>query len=639
MDLAALGFSIDSKGAVRAASNLDRMTSAAARAEDAVEDLGAASRKAGKPLADAASGMKAVGASGVSSTNGLRMAALQLGQVAQQGGVTGNYMQALSIQLPDLLLGFGTFGALAGVAAGALIPFMSNLGGSADEAERAKEATDNLAKSVADYISAAQEGQRTTADLAEEFGRYATEVQVTLQRLAELNFANTLDDVREVSDALADTFSEVYGHLDKIETFESRGSAPTALYKRLERLAETTGVATEDVIRLRDEFDALGSARGAEDLRVASQALSSELLEIYGSVEDIPPALRDVATAASNAEVDASRLLATSEDVADGLGRAAGQAFLMSDGIRSAAEAMELLRFSGDGNDLLPPGYGLGQDTGDGLSIWSGNLLPPKTTLSTYGQKKGGGGGGKSEAEKARDEALREAEQLYASTRTAAESYTLELERLNELQEGGYITADTYGRAVADVRDQFQQAALDATEFDDAVGSAFTDLITGASSAKEALSDLLGNLAQLAANSAWNSLMEGSTGGWMAAVGSMLGFANGAAFSGGKVIPFANGGVVSGPTMFPMRGATGLMGEAGAEAIMPLTRGSDGKLGVRAQGGGGFTYAPVINAPGASAEALEAVRQEIRRQGEELPARMSAFMREASVSGGNEAWL
>jgi phage-related minor tail protein len=58
-------------------------------------------------------------------------------------------------------------------------------------------------------------------------------------------------------------------------------------------------------------------------------------------------------------------------------------------------------------------------------------------------------------------------------------------------------------------------------------------------------------------------------------------FADGAAFSGGNVIPFASGGVVGSPTYFGMGGGqTGLMGEAGPEAIMPLKRGPDGKLGV-----------------------------------------------------------
>ena len=52
-----------------------------------------------------------------------------------------------------------------------------------------------------------------------------------------------------------------------------------------------------------------------------------------------------------------------------------------------------------------------------------------------------------------------------------------------------------------------------------------------------------------------------------------------------SVIPFAKGGVVSMPTRFPLSGGTGLMGESGPEAIMPLKRGSDGRLGVAASGG------------------------------------------------------
>jgi len=50
---------------------------------------------------------------------------------------------------------------------------------------------------------------------------------------------------------------------------------------------------------------------------------------------------------------------------------------------------------------------------------------------------------------------------------------------------------------------------------------------------------------------------------------------------------------VSSPVAFPMRGATGLMGEAGPEAIMPLTRGADGRLGV--SGGGGRSVNITMN--------------------------------------------
>ena len=73
-------------------------------------------------------------------------------------------------------------------------------------------------------------------------------------------------------------------------------------------------------------------------------------------------------------------------------------------------------------------------------------------------------------------------------------------------------------------------------------------------------------------------------------IGGLLPFSAGGAFTQGRVMPFASGGVVNGPVGFPMRGGgRGLMGEAGPEAIMPLARGPDGKLGVRA----GVGAAPV----------------------------------------------
>src|SRR5690606_22545257 len=56
-------------------------------------------------------------------------------------------------------------------------------------------------------------------------------------------------------------------------------------------------------------------------------------------------------------------------------------------------------------------------------------------------------------------------------------------------------------------------------------------------------------------------------------------------FAQGGVLPFAKGGVVSAPTYFPAGRNIGLMGEAGAEAVLPLQRTADGRLGVAATGG------------------------------------------------------
>lgn len=84
------------------------------------------------------------------------------------------------------------------------------------------------------------------------------------------------------------------------------------------------------------------------------------------------------------------------------------------------------------------------------------------------------------------------------------------------------------------------------------------------------------------------------SGGFEAA--GMVAAAKGAVFNGGNVIPFAKGGVVSKPTVFPMaNGGTGLMGEAGAEAVMPLRRMSNGRLGVEASGNGKSGNAVQVN--------------------------------------------
>lgn len=64
--------------------------------------------------------------------------------------------------------------------------------------------------------------------------------------------------------------------------------------------------------------------------------------------------------------------------------------------------------------------------------------------------------------------------------------------------------------------------------------------------------------------------------------------ANGNAFDRQGIVPFAGGGVFDSPTFFGFGGGRlGVLGERGPEAILPLERGRDGRLGVRSGGGGG----------------------------------------------------
>ena len=83
------------------------------------------------------------------------------------------------------------------------------------------------------------------------------------------------------------------------------------------------------------------------------------------------------------------------------------------------------------------------------------------------------------------------------------------------------------------------------------------------------------------------------------------GYAKGGVFDQGGHVAFASGGVVSSPTVFPFAGGTGLMGENGPEAIIPLKRTSSGALGISSEGGGGVVFSPNItvnnSAPNANA--------------------------------------
>ncbi|MCB1390235.1 MAG: phage tail tape measure protein [Rhodobacteraceae bacterium] len=118
--------------------------------------------------------------------------------------------------------------------------------------------------------------------------------------------------------------------------------------------------------------------------------------------------------------------------------------------------------------------------------------------------------------------------------------------------------------------------AFDGVIFD---GQRLSDAMRGLG---RSISDAIYSAAMRPVQSALGGALSSVIGGLMQ---SVLPYANGASFSQGRVMPFAQGGVVSSPVTFPMRGATGLMGEAGPEAILPLARGADGKLGVRGAGG------------------------------------------------------
>lgn len=185
----------------------------------------------------------------------------------------------------------------------------------------------------------------------------------------------------------------------------------------------------------------------------------------------------------------------------------------------------------------------------------------------------------------------------------------------NDLLNSGF--GDSLGRALSEMRGLTAGFAGDLTaatramqtmdgqamklsrSLSSSLRSAFDKAVFGGAKLGDVFRDLASSIGGRALNAALQPVTKAISGGvgglfsgLTGAIGSALGFGDGAAFSAGRVRTFARGGVVGGPTLFPLRGGAGLMGEAGPEAIMPLSRGPDGKLGVAARGGG--AAAPVI---------------------------------------------
>ena len=128
--------------------------------------------------------------------------------------------------------------------------------------------------------------------------------------------------------------------------------------------------------------------------------------------------------------------------------------------------------------------------------------------------------------------------------------------------------------------DKLVELSRQANSFSGAISRAFKDAVVGGKSFEAVLSSLALRLAGMALDRALAPLSN-LLGGLVGSLFKGFGLANGGVVAAGRVKPFAEGGVVNGPTLFPLMRGFGLMGERGAEAVLPLARGSDGALGVR----------------------------------------------------------
>ncbi|PKQ06233.1 MAG: phage tail protein [Alphaproteobacteria bacterium HGW-Alphaproteobacteria-12] len=161
-------------------------------------------------------------------------------------------------------------------------------------------------------------------------------------------------------------------------------------------------------------------------------------------------------------------------------------------------------------------------------------------------------------------------------------------------------------RVLKSVSDEFRKAKREGRDFGDALGNAFEGIAGKGRSLSDTLKKLALDLSRMAVERAAGAISNSLAGGITNLLGGLIGTATASAsgnvISDGRVMPFAKGGVVSSPMLFPLRGGTGLAGEAGAEAILPLRRGADGRLGVAGDGGSALNV--TFNVTAADAESF-----------------------------------
>jgi hypothetical protein len=268
MDLAKLGIQVDSAGAVKGASDLDRLTAAGARAEKGVTRVGTASVAASKGMGAAAGNS--------------RMMAMQLSQVAQQTSATGNFVQALAIQLPDMALGFGAAGIAAGVLAGVALPLLASAFGSTSTSARDTEvAMEGLDAKTKAFTAAAAAAQVPTAELAATYGSLAVEARAAFQAMSDVALVDAINATNAAVQA-------VTGSLIQLQVINKAGGTGTFL-------VDTFGLAADEATRLRDAIVALDNAKGLAAQAKAAAEVQRQLLAAFGSIDKMPPALQAAA--------------------------------------------------------------------------------------------------------------------------------------------------------------------------------------------------------------------------------------------------------------------------------------------------------------------------------------------------------
>lgn len=647
------------KGAAGAADNLEDQLRATSAAQSQVAN-------SARPLAGA---MQGVGQAFSRNTSAIQNASFQLQDIIVQMEMGVPASRVLGQQLPQLLGGFGALGAVVGLAVGALLTFAPALVGSADGAEKLKKAVDDLGDAVDAYAAASAAAASPTDKLIAQYGAASGAARELLQLNKELAQLAALDKLAASSDALVEAFGDFEGQTgDQLVATGQKAADLQARMADLQEQAKTAGDAqagllANRIMGLQMEIDALaGYTQGVERVQSALDSSQQEAITFAAALADLQNAMTldekivafervkdlfneitggtknmtveqralaqqmvkaaleslDLADGSSAAASNISVAASNATSLADEMGRAASNAIsLAAQSFSTRAQAEIRLRFAGDpvGEaralatqrfDEQTRGIAGGPVGGETFAtqrqIYIENAVAAaeaQQALQKFNETMKGGAASASDIE-------REAQRLYESTRTEAERYAAELDKVETLYRAGAISGEVYSRAIQDLNEKFDPLTKVmmgvASTVENELNSAFASVRKGTADLGDALLSFASNVLAKVAQDLFAQQFAAPIS---AGISGLFGGGAGAGGTGslGLPKPFANGGVVSGATIFPFANGIGLMGEAGPEAIMPLARGADGKLGVVAANGNSAPKVVINNYSGQEATA------------------------------------
>ena len=578
---------------------------------------------------------------------------------------------------------------------GIIIPLATAIGAyfmrMKESAESASDSMTDFSGAIDDFKRYVQLASEETGVLHQRFSDFYGEVREFSEYMQGIALAETFEALSASIDPIEEGLERALSLIDQIErqkailqrglTNEETPMSPELALQFRESIAlledqlfdfsQELGLLPDQVEQFADALSNLSGSSGIEEIRDnAGEVLDlikewyPESINLAGPLRDIVKQVEEIARQTAEAKAEMDSLGASGWGLSDAMSSVNAQ---LSTGVTLSSSLWTNL--SGAAGSLWEALGQVGRDqAAQNASITAyrqnarlRSLTPefPPTTgaprrpkarpfeLGVPDLPETSGGGGASnvvdinailDARRQQIEQERVLLGLTGQQREAKEIY-FDLLQQNEDAVNSLTEAELMGAARTLAAEQEKNRVIEEglqrqKEISDMVGNSFGNalmsIVDGTKSVKDAFKSMAADIIKELYRVLVVQRLVNSVSGF---VGGLLPNANGNAFSGGNVIPFANGGVVGSPTMFPMSGGrTGLMGEAGPEAIMPLKRGADGRLGVEASGGGGNVT--VVQNFNIAANGDESVKRIVRAETPRMAEAAKAAVLDSKRRGG-----